>query len=74
MLTVEGKYKDGKVVLSELHPEFDDSRVIVMFVEPRVIHLADKGIDREQAASLRGRLGAIADDWDAPEMDVYDAD
>ncbi len=37
------------------------------------VDLADRGISQEQAADLRRRLAPFADDWDRPEMDVYDA-
>jgi hypothetical protein len=30
------------------------------------------GMDEERAAEQRWRLAAFAEDWDAPEMDVYD--
>jgi hypothetical protein len=36
------------------------------------IDLAARGIDCEQAAELRGRLAAFAEDWQRPEMDAYD--
>ena len=43
------------------------------FLGPESVNLADRGIDEKQAADLRRRLGAFAEDWDRPEMDVYDA-
>ena len=36
------------------------------------IELASRGIDEHQAADLRARLGAFREDWERPEMDVYD--
>jgi hypothetical protein len=38
------------------------------------IDLAERGIDDGQAADLRHRLQAFAEDWDRPEMEVYDDD
>lgn len=38
---------------------------------PLTIH--DLGWTREEAAATRGVFGAVADDWDDPLMDVYDA-
>lgn len=35
--------------------------------------LADRGIDEEQARSLRARLQTFREDWERPEMGVYDA-
>lgn len=37
------------------------------------IDLQSRGINRQQAANLRARLESFAEDWNCPEMDVYDA-
>ena len=72
--SVEGVYRDGKVELVEPAPEDASGRVIVTFLSnAQAVDLADQGIDQEQAADLRRRLGAFAEDWQQPEMDVYDA-
>ncbi len=71
--SIEGVYRDGKIELVEPAPSDAERRVIVTFLpsaEP--VDLAEQGIDREQAADLRSRLGAFAEDWQRPEMDVYD--
>jgi predicted transcriptional regulator len=39
----------------------------------RSIDLQSRGINREQAANLRARLQSFTEDWNCPEMDVYDA-
>jgi hypothetical protein len=36
------------------------------------IDLHSLGIDKTQVADLRARLRAFAEDWERPEMDVYD--
>lgn len=41
--------------------------------EKGAIDLQSRGINREQAANLRVRLQSFAEDWNRPEMDVYDA-
>lgn len=74
MLTVEGKYKDGMVVLSEPPVDMPESRVLITFIQPDQIDLMARGIDREQAADLRNRLSTITDDWNRPEMEIYDVD
>lgn len=49
-------------------------RVIGRFLsDAGPVDLAQRGIDRRQADDLRRRLAAFAEDWDKPEMDVYDA-
>lgn len=70
---VEGIYRDGKVELLEPPGEVTESRVLVTFL-PRtgVVDLRERGISETEAAEMRWRLGAIAEDWDRPEMDVYD--
>lgn len=73
MLTsVEGVYRDGKVELYELPEEIGEGRrVIVTFVESPSVALRDRGIDEEQAAKLRESLASFAEDWESPEMEVY---
>ena len=36
------------------------------------IDLASRGINLEQAELLRASLAAFAEDWESPEMSVYD--
>jgi hypothetical protein len=76
--SVEGVYREGKVEFLEQPPEAAAGKVIVTFLSvpaagPQAVDLAARGIDQEQAASLRQRLTAFAEDWQRPEMDVYDA-
>ena len=74
MLTVEGTYKNGQVVLSELPPKIDEAQVLVTFLTAREVDLQAKNINETQAAELRGKFNAISEDWNNPEMDVYDVD
>jgi hypothetical protein len=71
--SVEGVYRDGKVELLEMPPPNVQGKVIVTFLESGAIDLAARGIDESQAADLRHRLQTIAEDWNLPEMDAYDA-
>jgi len=72
--TVEGYYRNGKVELSEPAPEDAEGPVIVTFLTaPHAVDLAQRGIDQHQAEDLRQRLKTFSEDWDRPEMDVYDA-
>jgi hypothetical protein len=71
--TVDGVYRNGKVELSEMPDAVqDNTRVLVTFLGPGAIDLRKRGITPEQAAELRARLAAFAEDWDSPEMAVYD--
>lgn len=36
------------------------------------VDLTQRGIDESQATDLRRRLSRFAEDWDRPEMSVYD--
>lgn len=70
---IEGVYRNGKVELLEPPPQTEDGRVIVTFLSsPPRIDLASRGIDKAEAAELRARLATFAEDWDRPEMDIYD--
>jgi hypothetical protein len=70
--SVEGVYRNGKVELMEPLEEAEGSRVIVTFTQPGLVDLRERGIDEGQAADLRRRQAAFAEDWDRPEMAVYD--
>ena len=71
--TVEGIFRDGKVELFETPDDVDEARVIVTFLPEGSVNLSARGIDEAQAASLRARLRAFAEDWERPEMGAYDA-
>lgn len=74
MLTaIQGIYRDGKIQLKEIPSNVeDDTPVIVTFLTSGNIDLAGRGIDAKQAADLRARLATFAEEWDSPEMDIYD--
>jgi division protein CdvB (Snf7/Vps24/ESCRT-III family) len=40
--------------------------------EEKSIDLQAHGIDEQQAAELRSRLDSFAEEWNSPEMDIYD--
>ena len=71
--SIEGVYRNGKIELSEQPSDVvDETRVIVTFLEPKSIDLRAQGIDEKQAADLRARLASFAEDWESPEMNIYD--
>ncbi len=72
MLTLPGTYTDGRIEFLQDAPKMNGAKVLVTFLEPDSIDLKTRGIDEAQAADLRGRLKAFAEDWDRPEDDIYD--
>lgn len=75
--TVEGIYRNGTVELLE-SPDgiLDDTIVIVTFLrsnQPAQVNLQERGIDEAQAAALRRRLITFTEDWESPEMEIYDS-
>ena len=74
MLTIEGTYKNGQVTLTETPAEVGESKVLVTFLEIKEINLPERGIGKAQAAELKAKLSTMAEDWNKPEMDVYDVD
>jgi hypothetical protein len=74
MQTVEGIFKNGQIVLMETPSDITESKVLVTFLETKQINLQERGINKKQAAELRNKFSAIAEDWNRPEMDIYDVD
>ncbi len=70
--TVEGYYRHGRIELAETPNVHDETPVLVTFLEAPAVDLPALGINEEQAAELRARLTTFAEDWDSPEMDMYD--
>ena len=46
--------------------------MIVTFLNGGLVDLRACGIDEQQAAELRARLAAFAEDWNNPAMNAYD--
>lgn len=71
--TVEGVFREGQIELVEMPDNIrSPTPVMVTFLEPQPIDLRAHGLSRAEAADLRDRLAAFAEDWESPEMDVYD--
>ena len=75
-VSIVGVYRNGKVELAEVPADVpDETRVVVTFLghdKAGPIDLWAIGIDEAQAADFRARLATFAEDWDDPEMDIYD--
>lgn len=70
--SIEGIYRQGKIELTEIPIDVpEEARVVVTFLEPNY-DLRERGIDETQAADLRVRLNQFVEDWESPEMDIYD--
>jgi hypothetical protein len=74
MLTsVEGVYRGGRIELVENPSDVPEGTlVIVTFVRTNDIDLKSQGIDSKEAEILRNNLATFSEDWDSPEMSVYD--
>jgi hypothetical protein len=71
--TIAGIYRDGRIELAEQPQNVAaEARVLVTFLEPGHIDLAERGIGPIDAAELRERLASFAEEWDSPEMSAYD--
>jgi len=72
--SIEGIYRDGKIKLVEMPTNIrNNTRVIVTFLKGSDrIDLRARGISEVQAADLLGRLSTFVEDWESPEMDIYD--
>jgi hypothetical protein len=74
MLTsLHGVYRKGKIEIEKPPREIqDETPVIVTFLTENDIDLRERGIDKKQATLLRGQLATFGEDWNAPEMSLYD--
>ena len=71
--TVEGLYREGTIELETIpYGVRGVTRVLVTFLESSAVSLHERGINETQAADLRARLATFAEDWESPEMDIYD--
>lgn len=79
--TVEGIYREGTIELLEKPETISQARVIVTFLNENngentnktgSVNLAERDINAEEAAAQRAAFASFAEDWERPEMDVYD--
>ena len=74
MLTnVMGTYRGGKIELNEFPVNIpDETQVVVTFLGKSHINLQSRGISQTEAEQLHSKLAMFAEDWDSPEMSIYD--
>lgn len=66
-------YRNGQIELAEQPTAaHEHTHVIVTFLDPVQIDLSARGMDAQQAADVRARLASFAEEWDSPEMNMYD--
>jgi len=71
--SIEGVFRQDRIELLESLPADLEGKVIVTFLGAGSVDLAERGINERHAADLQCRLKTFAEDWDRPEMDIYDA-
>ncbi|PSQ89598.1 MAG: hypothetical protein BRD45_02620 [Bacteroidetes bacterium QS_8_64_10] len=73
LTTVEGVFREGRVERAEAPNEVgEEARVLVTFLPSKAVDLRARGIDETQAATLRTQLAPFAEDWNDPDMAIYD--
>ena len=70
--TIEGVYRHGRIELTEAPSDVREETRVLTFLDANLVDLRARGIDEAQAAELRARLATFAEDWDSPEMSIYD--
>jgi hypothetical protein len=71
--TVEGIYRQGKIELTDPPADVEDNTpVIVTFLGSGIADSQSDHVNLAHAADLRSRLAAFAEEWESPEMDIYD--
>lgn len=65
LTTIKGTYENGRIVLDEIPPAKDKSKVVVTFLEePQPAHL-----NKRRLGSLKGKIG-IPDNFNDPLDDL----
>ncbi|MBM3179400.1 MAG: hypothetical protein FJZ86_03500 [Chloroflexi bacterium] len=73
LTTLQGVYRKGKIVLKNNPSDIpDETPVIVTFLGVESIDLRARGISEEQASALRAQLAAFTEEWESPDMSIYD--
>lgn len=72
LTTIQGIYRNGTIQLIEIPRDVDDETPVIVTFLTGSVDLAARDIDEKQAADLRARLATFAEEWDSPEMDIYD--
>ncbi|MGL5035210.1 MAG: hypothetical protein ACRC6M_15580 [Microcystaceae cyanobacterium] len=68
-----GIYRQGHIELGENHPHLpDETPVLVTLSHLQDIPLDTQAITQQQAQQLRHSLASFAEEWDSPEMTIYD--
>ena len=76
--SIEGVYRAGTIELFETPAGIPETRVIVTFLnEPALektgpVSLAERGISPAEAAAQRAAFASFAEDWERPDMEIYD--
>jgi len=74
LVAVQGIYRKGRVKILPAPDDIaDDTPVIVTFLVPDHVDLRARGIGEAQARDLRARLQTFIEEWDSPEMSIYDS-
>ncbi|NCD42682.1 MAG: hypothetical protein EOL88_11385 [Bacteroidia bacterium] len=74
MQTLRGVYKNGNIeLLRKPDHKIGQMAVLITFLEDdQNVDLIEHGINETEAGDLRHRLQCFSDDWNQPEMDIYD--
>ncbi|ELS30543.1 MULTISPECIES: hypothetical protein [Pseudanabaena] len=74
LASFEGLYRNGQIEIADLPTDISEgTRVIVTFLKSSGdIDLASLDISKPQAHILRSSLMTFAEEWDSPEMSIYD--
>jgi hypothetical protein len=74
MLTaIQGVYRSGKIHLAEMPRNVtDETPVVVTFLKTGSIDPQARGISVTQATDLRAHLATFSEEWNNPEMEIYD--
>ena len=70
---INGVYRNGNIILNNIPSSLhEETHVIVIYTDDDSLDLKENGINEKQATELREQFTVFSEDWDSPDMSIYD--
>lgn len=71
-VVLQGTYRNGRVELKDNPAGLAENSPVLVTISTLPVDLGMVGISPKTAAELRAHMAGFAEEWDSPEMEVYD--